>query len=93
MPVVLDKVSLSLDGVPTDTAYPDQGNVVAKNEQELSVGVSLRATPNMQERDRREGTLPAAVAYFRQGDRGILKGCLFYNKGRDKVEFEKALSF
>jgi hypothetical protein len=89
LPIQFGHAWVSLDGGSGNIGLVTKGGLAINNETEVVISVRLMPTPEMQ----RNGRTSLGEASFRPGDRSVIKGTLSYNHNKDKLEFEKALSF
>jgi hypothetical protein len=89
LPVNFTDVSVTVDGKDCSLKSIKWGGVMFEPQHMVNIEVYCPPTRKMEERDKNTGGLPALVAIFKPGEKGLIKGTLFCGKDRKPFYFEK----
>jgi hypothetical protein len=88
LPVEFTEVSAAIGGKECNSRCISLGEAMVDQQHTVKIAVSCSPTPEMIDRDTRNGGLPYTAALFRPGERYSVTGKLFFGKNRSSLDFE-----
>ena len=89
LPVKFTDVSAAVDGKESHQSQITSGHTMIDQQHTVGILVNFSPTAEMEKLDRVRGGLPHVGAFFRPGERHLVKGKLSFGEDNRSVEFEK----